>query len=410
MAFTGSTAGLAAGAQTNDTVLTWALEATYKQSPTGPYQQGRFTAETLSRSQSTSRPSEINTIKEVSQSIVTQVTASGRISGALSTGTFDDFLSGVLGNDFADTIQIIVDSAATDAVTGKVTLKAADHSGRDIIALPAAALANFPDAGVVRIVDTTQSIDTYLKYILNNRTTPALEFEAGSLPFTDGYTLPDKSTITSASIINGNIDKTYTIRKSILGAWLMYPGSLINQMQLTFTQGQFAQVEADVISANEVMSPTNIASAELPAPSGNIHNTVDNFLGCSLLDKSPAGCITAASITLARNGSKADYGTGHADACGIITGQFEASGSVSFYYRTEDEYQAALAGRQGPVVIKSVDSAGNGYAFVFLNAALRNPQLQTESVNKTYELKLDIEGNPTSSGATFAIFRITSGS
>ncbi|KXV79711.1 phage tail protein, partial [Acetobacter malorum] len=77
MAFTGSTAGLAAGAQTNDTVLTWALEATYKQSPTGPYQQGRFTAETLSRSQSTSRPSEINTIKEVSQSIVTQVTASG---------------------------------------------------------------------------------------------------------------------------------------------------------------------------------------------------------------------------------------------------------------------------------------------------------------------------------------------
>ncbi|KXV75555.1 phage tail protein, partial [Acetobacter malorum] len=274
----------------------------------------------------------------------------------------------------------------------------------------AAALANFPDAGVVRIVDTTQSIDTYLKYILNNRTTPALEFEAGSLPFTDGYTLPDKSTITSASIINGNIDKTYTIRKSILGAWLMYPGSLINQMQLTFTQGQFAQVEADVISANEVMSPTNIASAELPAPSGNIHNTVDNFLGCSLLDKSPAGCITAASITLARNGSKADYGTGHADACGIITGQFEASGSVSFYYRTEDEYQAALAGRQGPVVIKSVDSAGNGYAFVFLNAALRNPQLQTESVNKTYELKLDIEGNPTSSGATFAIFRITSGS
>ncbi|KFL92053.1 hypothetical protein AmDm5_0494 [Acetobacter malorum] len=207
-------------------------------------------------------------------------------------------------------------------------------------------------------------------------------------------------------ITNGNIDKTYTIRKKILSCWLMYPGSLINQMQLTFTQGQFAQVETDVISANETLSEADIASAELPAPTGIVHNTVDNFLGVTLLGKPISGCVTSATITLARNGSKAEYGNGHADACGVNTGQLEASGSLSFYFRSWDAYQDALSAKQGPVVLKTVDSAGNGYAFVFLNAALRNPQAQTDAVNKSYELKLDIEGNPSATGGTFAIFRL----
>ncbi|OUJ05360.1 phage tail tube protein [Acetobacter malorum] len=405
MAFTGATAGISAGAQTNDTVLDWALEATYKTPPTGNYQQGRFTAETLSRTETTARPSEINTIKEVSQSVVTQVAASGRISGALSTITYDDFLAGILGADWSIGQIVTANSKGTPPVNVSYASKSQFHGGRDVLAY--GGFASWPKSGCVHIFDPSNNFDIIAVYINNNS---GLEFSPGTFASVDGKSLGDGCYVKLAGIVNGNIDKTYTIRKKILGKYLMYPGSLINQVQFTFTQGQFAQVEIDVIPANEILSDTDISSGIIAAPTGNVHNTVDNFLGVSLLGVVPAGCVTSASITLARSGSKVDYGNGHADGCGAELGQLQATGSISLYFRTWDQYQAALAGTQGPVTITTVDSIGNGYEFVFLNAALRNPQLQTDSVNKTYELKLDIEGNPMPFGDTFAIFRLASGS
>lgn len=407
MTFTGATAGIAAGAQTNDTTLDWSLEATYKVSPTGNYQQGRFTAETLSRTETTARPSEINTVKEVSQSVVTQIAASGRISGGLSTATYDDFMAGVSGADFTS-----VSAASTAKIV--ITLTKSNPSWNNLPTIETGAQGGFvgfcPYGGILSIFDTTLPSKATVWYdkIANGMHTIILPAGAldnvfsGSKPLA----LSTAGGLSSLYLINGNVDKAYTIRKKILGKWLMYPGSIINQVQFTFTQGQFAQVEVDVVPANEVLSDTDIASSVLPAPSGTVHNTVDNFLGVSIFGVVPAGCVTSASITLARSGSSVNYGDGHADGCGAVLGQFQASGSISLYFRTWDQYQAALAGTQGPVVLKTVDSSGNGYAFVFLNAALRNPQLQTDSVNKTYELKLDIEGNPLSTGDTFAIFRL----
>lgn len=413
MAFTGATAGVNAGAQTGDTVLDWALEATWNVPPTGSYQQGRFTAETLSRSQTTARPSEINPNKEVSQSVVTAVSASGRISGGLSTGTYDDFFAGVLGADYIST-KIV---GSSDGTTGygytksnTYTSDAPNIQGLDSSSI--AIISSLPENGLIYINDATLGIKGFFNY--HQAGTPGIiVLDMGAL---DSYLSTGtvnaglNAYVQGPDIINGPLAKTYTIRKKILGAWLQYSGSFVNQVQLTFAQGQFAQVECDLIAANEVMSQANIASAELSAPSGNVHNTVDNFKGCTVFGVAPAGCITSASLTLARTGAKADPGNGHADACGMITGELEASGSISFYFRTWAEYQAALAGTQGPIIIKTADSIGNGYAFVFLNAALRNPQLQTDAVNKTYELKLDIEGNPAVGGGTFSIFRLTPGS
>ncbi|MFT8471376.1 phage tail tube protein [Acetobacter persici] len=411
MAFTGATAGIAAGAQTNDTVLDWALEATYKTPPTGNYQQGRFTAETLSRQETTARPLEINTVKEVSQSVVTQIAASGRISGALSTGTYDDFLAGVLGSDWSAVSA--TSSGGTDGVYIQCfgESNTADGKAELIVIGGANITSEIPKSGFLILNSTTDNIsDLYLPYFITSDK-KRLGVPNGSFSMLNkDVVLASGATITFANIQNGGTDKTYTIRKKILGKYLMYPGSVINQMQFTFAQGQFAQIEVDVLPANELLSDTDIAASVLLAPSGNVHNTVDNFLGVSIFGVTPAGCVTNASITLARSGSKVDYGNGHADGCSAELGQFQATGSLSLYFRTWDQYQAALAGTQGPVIIKSVDNTGNGYAFVFINAALRNPQLQTDSVNKTYELKLDIEGNPAAYGETFAIFRLAPGS
>lgn len=400
MAFTGATAGLAAGAQTNDTRLDYALEATYKVSPTGNYQALRITGDSLSRSQTTSRPDEINEIKEVAQSVVTQISASGSISGALSTTTYDDFLSGVFGDDWLAAPPSVTVSATA---TATLTPKSAAVGGHDLIS-GSISFASFPDHGTVRVLDPTNQIDAFVPYISLDG---GLRFVGGMLPVTTDTALSNGSTITLADIENSNVDKTFTVRKKILGNFLMYPGSLINQAQIQLQQGQFGTVSFDLLSANEVRSQTDLATSVLPAPTGKVHNTVNNFLGCWINGIQPEGCVTTATLTFGRDGSGSDYGLGHADACGVRSGSFTASGSIEFYFRTWDQYQQMLDDVQAPIVIKTADDAGNGYAFVFKNAALRNGKIPTSGKNQTFKVSFDLEGNPAEeSEGTCAIFRL----
>ncbi|MPQ75080.1 phage tail protein [Acetobacter senegalensis] len=406
MAFTGATSGLAAGAQTNDTRMDFALETLYATPPAGNYQALRITGETFKRAQSTSRPQEINDLKQVSQSVVTQVQASGTVSGALSSGTFDDLIAGVMGADFF-TSNVL-------AKNGPVTLVSKDsyRNGNDTLLYSATGeIAGWPKASLVRITVPSTGFDKVLPYkIIYDGTT--LGFDAGTLdPLMGGkanVTLPDDAIINLNGIANSNIDKTFTIRKKLLGKFLHYPGSLVTQVQIQLQQGQFGTISIDAICADEVKSDTDIASSVLAAPGGKVHNTVNNFLGATINGQAPAGCVTQFTCTLARDGNGNDYGNGHASACGVRTGQFTASGSIEFYFRTWDEYDAALAGTQGPIVVKSVDDSGNGYAFFFTNAALRNASVNTSEINQTVKASFDIEGNPTEDGGpTFAIFRLT---
>lgn len=421
MAFTGATSGLAAGAQTNDTRMDFALETLYATPPTGNYQALRITGETFSRAQTTSRPQEINDLKQVSQSVVTQVQASGTISGALSSGTFDDLISGVMGADWDDDGGVYV-------VQPSHRLQVRSRNGVDTDLILANGSPNafdgMPASGSVRIVCPSAGIDFTVAY--TDRTGSQINLAKNALdPIRDALAkilgtypvaakadvpayVPVGSFVYAGGITNSNLDKTFTIRKKLLGKFLHYPGSLITQVQIQLQQGQFGTISIDAICADEVKSDTDIARSVLAAPGGKVHNTVNNFLGATINGQAPAGCVTQFTCTLARDGNGNDYGNGHASACGVRTGQFTASGSIEFYFRTWDEYDAALAGTQGPIVVKSVDDSGNGYAFMFTNAALRNAKVNSSETNQTVKASFDIEGNPTADGGpTFAIFRLT---
>ncbi|WP_035377542.1 phage tail tube protein, partial [Acetobacter tropicalis] len=424
-AFTGATSGLAAGAQTNDTRMDFALETLYATPPTGNYQALRITGETFSRAQTTSRPQEINDLKQVSQSVVTQVQASGTISGALSSGTFDDLIGGVMGADWAGVpMGSIPPITASAAQLIQISYNQASNTGLDAIwahdtsgaGLPI--FKSWPNTGYVIISDPVNKVSLFAQYIGQANENSTLLFAKGAFASVYGLIgdkgsndmldLSAQTSVRPLDIFNSGLDKTFTIRKKLLGKFLHYPGSLITQVQIQLQQGQFGTISMDAICADEVKSDTDIASSVLAAPGGKVHNTVNNFLGATINGQAPAGCVTQFTCTLARDGNGNDYGNGHASACGVRTGQFTASGSIEFYFRTWDEYDAALAGTQGQIVVKSVDDSGNGYAFMFTNAALRNAKINTSETNQTVKASFDIEGNPTEDGGpTFAIFRLT---
>ncbi|MGX7346907.1 phage tail tube protein [Acetobacter pasteurianus] len=399
MAFTGATAGLAAGAQTNDTRMDFALEATYATPPAGNYQALRITGESFSRGQTTARPEEINALKQVSQSVVTQVSASGTISGALSSGTFDDLIAGVMGDDWKS--QTVSGSAPVLNSNSPIWKSATIY----YLTSP------FTPGEYIcfRFIDPDNNLDFVgFGHVVDAGT---ISFDKSQLPanYSDSLAISKNSTLTINCLTNGSLDKTFTIRKKLLGQFLLYPGSLITQLQIQLQQAQFGTVSIDVTSANETMSAQDIATTVLPAPGGDVHNSVNNFLGATVFGNAPAGGVTQFTCTIGRDGSANDYGMGHADACGVRTGQFTASGSIEFYFRSWDEYQACIAGTQGLIIVKTVDDSGNGYAFIFTNAALRNGKVNSSQTNQTVKASFDIEGNPAANGGpTFAIMRLSS--
>lgn len=408
--FTGSTTGYAAGEQTNAGVITYILESAYKVPQAGAAQDLRFTSETLAKAETTSSPDEINELAETSQTVVTQVSASGSISGALSYGTYDDMVAGVLTNDWRGSkVAVTIDSKAAPAITGSYALKSAAHGGNDVL-LTAADLSAWPATGIIHVVDTANALDLYAKYtgIDGGLLLPAgtLNASDGTPLVADGTTMADGASITLADIMNGVVYKTWSVQKKIGAQFQIYPGSMASQVQISLQQGQVPTIQTDLQCANMLLSTTALTPTVTARTTTPIMDTVGGFAGATIFGKAPSGCIRQATLTLSRDGNGQDIGMGHADACGIRFGSFKAAGSLEYFFRDYSEFQKVQSGITGPVTLAVKGDDGRGYVFVFIDATLRNFKTLITGKNATVVAQCDIEANPAPGGITFAIFRI----
>lgn len=123
MPYTGATAGYLAAAQSNDASIAYAMEANFGQAPTGAYQKTRFTGENFRVQNTRQRPDEINGLAEASRAVTTQKAGSGTLSGALSSGTYDDLLAAVLCGDWADDAVTNGDVVKTWSISEKIGAK-----------------------------------------------------------------------------------------------------------------------------------------------------------------------------------------------------------------------------------------------------------------------------------------------
>lgn len=311
MNFSGATAGFAAGAQANDSLLDYTMEAEYGVTPTGAvFMPLRITSETLKLAHSTSRPDEINANGVASDAVLTQVQVSGDVSGYLSAVTFDNIFTAVMTCEYSSDV----------------------------------------------------------------------------------------------AFTNAAVRKSFTIRKKIGGNFHHYTGCIVSQLQIQMSDGgQPPSFSFTVLSRGETLNTADIAKSVAAVTTTKVMNTIGNFKGLTIFGNTPAGCVTAASITLSRDGAANEYGFGHADSCGAQFGSFMAAGSVTFYFKSSDEYQAALNETSGPITLTIQDDDGYGYTFTFLNAKLRNPNVNVSGKNKTITATFDIEANSTSDLKMFSV-------
>ncbi|MFT8245196.1 phage tail tube protein [Roseomonas sp. BN140053] len=99
-----ATTSYQAGVETSLVQMAYVQEAAWGVTPTAKLQQIRFTGESLRGQKTRQRPDEINPSRVQSAPVTTEESASGGINFALSYGTYDDLLAGLLCNDWATNV------------------------------------------------------------------------------------------------------------------------------------------------------------------------------------------------------------------------------------------------------------------------------------------------------------------
>ena len=412
MPYTGATAGYAAGEQTNTSKLDYALETTFNVAPAGAYQRLRMTGESLAVQDGVATPDEINDIPEDAETVLTSRSTRGSINGVVSYGTYDDFVAGVLGADWAGSPSTSTASGSTLKITAMDTVA----NGLDSL------WAHNPDRGIsgffsnfiagmtVTIVDSVSKTSYAGKILKVSDAADTLYFVAGSMGFpAAGADLSDQAVVRSLSIANDKLGKTFTFRKALAGQWQHFTGNMVSQVQISLQQGQAPTIQIDVVGSDMKVSTVDVSGSVNAATSTAIMNTVDGFLGCKIFGTAPAGCIRSASITLSRNGNAQDTGMGHVGACGVQFGSLQARMEIQYFFKDYTQFLAWQAGQKGVVSVSIQDASGNGYEFMMLNGRIFNPTNPISQKNSTIVTTVSVTGNPLPGGGTFGIRRIVAG-
>lgn len=419
---TGATTGYAAGEQTNTSPVDYAQEITFNTPPAGAFQRLRLTGESLAAQDGTSAPDEINALPEVAETILTSRSTSGSINGALSYGTYDDFLAGILGADWAATTMGTL-SPITSSSTQIIQLSYGEDSNADMDAvfvhntslIDIACFASWPSSGLVQITDPVKNINIVAAYTGRGTKNSTLRFPAGTFASLYGFIggtstgakdLSTSAQITPLDIFNSNLGKTYTVRKKLAGQWQVYSGLMVNQVEIQLQKGQTPTIQIDFIGSDMTITSVDVSTAVNAVTGSPIMDVVSGFLGCSIFGETPAGCIQSVTITLARDGSSQDTGMGHVGACGVQFGALKASMDIEYFFKDYTEFLAWQAGQKGPVSVGIQGSDGYGYQFTLLNGRIFNPKNPISGKNATVVTTVSVTGNPLPDGGTFAIARI----
>ena len=109
--------GFNAGLDSSDTIVRYGEEVVWDAVPAIAFQEVRLTGESFSEQKTRTRPEEIKADGFVSHALTTQVAATGGLNFALSFGTYDDLLGGLLNSTFA--ADLAINSVVT---TGVITV------------------------------------------------------------------------------------------------------------------------------------------------------------------------------------------------------------------------------------------------------------------------------------------------
>ena len=394
--------GFNAGLDSSDTIVRYGEEVTWDTVPAIAFQEVRLTGESFSEQKTRTRPEEIKADGFVSHALTTQVQASGGLNFALSFGTYDDLLGGLLNSSFS--ADLAIQSVATTAVitvhttagTPLPNLGGAGFSTNNaslfdsVIAgswIRVNGFATNPgNNGLFRVT----AVDTVNDEIQVSATA------GGGAGLVDGeVSTGTEVNIQGSNLRNGTSFRSFFFEKQLAAAlFLVYSGSYISDGNLTAQVGGFLEGTFNFLCASEA-SGTSTAGTGGPtaAPSGRVIDTVAGFSQLEQNDTAIAAVVQGISWTVTKNNARAQYGLGQAAAQGMARGTIDVSGTMSVYFTDFTLYDLYKAETDQLISFAALDDQGQGYIFTLPGATLMNPTIVAGGPDTDIVSEFELEGN-----------------
>ena len=398
--------GFNAGLDSSDTVVRYGEEVTWDTAPAIAFQEVRLTGESFSEQKTRTRPEEIKADGFVSHALTTQVQATGGLNFALSFGTYDDLLGGLLNSTFA--ADLAINSTVT---TGVITVH--DSAGTPLTNLGGSGFAS-NEAGMFDNVIAGQwiRVSGYATNPGNNglfRVTavdgPNVEIQVSDTAGA-GAGLVDAEVSTGSEVYiqggnlrNGTSFRSFFFEKQLSASlFLVYSGSYISDGNLTAQVGGFLEGTFNFLCASEDLgassgTTTSGTGPAVAAPVGRVIDTVAGFSQLEQNDVAIAAVVQGISWTVTKNNARAQYGLGAAEAQGMARGTIDVSGTMSVYFTDFTLYNLYKAETDQIISFAALDNTGAGYIFTLPGATLMNPTIVAGGPDTDVVSDFELEGN-----------------
>lgn len=377
-----STTGYNAGLDSSDVIMSYAKEAVWGQKPAVAFQQVRMTGEGFREQKQRARPEEIEPRGFVAHAITQSVSAEGSLNVALSDGTYDDLLAGLVNGEWSAPVAIGGSDIEVTVASGVAALESATAgkfaSVKSGQFLRVSGFANAANNGVFRVAAATA-----LKLTLAGDT--------GMVAAAAGDTV----SLAGRNLRNGTAVQTFMFQKQFAPSlFFVYPGSYVSEGQIAAQQGDFCTGSFSFLVKEEQKGVTNASTgAVLPAPQGRVIDTVNGVKNVLMNDAVIEAVTQGITMSITKQNARQQFGIGSASAQGMARGSIELTGSFSTYFKSFDQYDLYKSEQDQMVTFLALDNTGAGYAFTLPAVTLMNPQIVAGGPDTDVVAEFDLEGN-----------------
>lgn len=377
-----STTGYNAGLDSSDVVMSYAKETVWGQKPAVAFQQVRMTGEGFREQKQRSRPEEIEPRGFVAHAITQSVSAEGSLSVALSAGTYDDLLAGLVNGEWSAPINISGTDIEVKVAAGVASLESATankfagiKSGQFV---RVEGFVNPLNNGVFRVATATA-----LKLTLAGTT--------GMVAAATGASVK----ISGRNLRNGVDVQTFMFQKQFAPAlFFVYPGAYVSEGQISAEQGDFVTGSFNFLVKEEQKGTVNASTgAVLPAPEGRVIDTVEGVKNVKVNDTVIDAVTQGMSLSITKQNARQQFGIGSAAAQGMARGSLELTGTFSTYFKSFAQYDLYKSETDQMVTFIALDNTGAGYAFTLPAVTLMNPQIVAGGPDTDVVAEFELEGN-----------------
>lgn len=337
----------------SDRVLVSYLEETsFKTIPASALQDIRYTSESFKQVTGTAMPSEIRGDRQVSDLKRTSISAEGSLGIEFSYGTFDDFLSSVIGSAAFDTGGSIGPAAFA------VTIGPDQLTGTGIDVGVAVNDWVVLDNGAAALTNTLFKVTAVATGILTVSPAP-VSADAGS---------GDEVLRFSSNAVNGVAKRSFMFEKHYQDLTTTFEaayGQVPSTLSLTIATESIISGEIGFVGAYAITGSSTLGTgANTAATETDNMATVDEI--AALFEGSDHADFLATEVTISVNGNpstRMNLGENSPSSYGL--GKFEITGSIKAHFASSDLIDKYLNGTETAMAIAVKDAAGNHTIFDF---------------------------------------------